>query len=111
MSQKLDSRRENSATVICITLDSTELDVPKKYRNQPVGARIGIDPGFYKENIHHFLSNALLRSRIGYRSKKWQHFQITTPPHARLSVTGFILVQKKNNTFSSHFSRCCFRVF
>ena len=42
-------QKEKQWYVICITLDSTESDVPKKYRNQPAGARIGIDPGFYEE--------------------------------------------------------------
>ena len=27
----------------------SEIDVCKKYCNQPTGARIGIDPGFYEE--------------------------------------------------------------
>ena len=28
-------------------IEFSEMDVCKKYRNQPAGARIGIDPGFY----------------------------------------------------------------
>ena len=49
MESETRSEKGNSATVICITLESTETGVPKKYRDQLPGARMGIDPGFYEE--------------------------------------------------------------